>query len=202
MITLEKRKETARKTFRNHKATTVRKDDDFLIVDWRRASGSVAYYVRYILDVKRGTLIISGDLGDCIACWYNEVPPSYMAGYLNDIHYFMSKFQCSSDRYTYDWDDIESDLKLIKQTYLNDIDSYDFSKKVIEKDFEEMQSIMENAELDERTHYPNDLIELMEKYDCDWWESDFARVGKRIDQRVILWAVGYQMAWEQIAEGK
>ena len=52
----------------------------------------------------------------------------------------------------------------------------------------------------ENTCYPNDLTELMEKYNTDWWESDFAHIGKRIDQRVVLWAVGYQMAMQQIKE--
>lgn len=50
----------------------------------------------------------------------------------------------------------------------------------------------------ENSYYPDKLTDLMEKYNPDWWESDFVDVGKRIDQRVVLWAVGYQMALQQI----
>lgn len=69
---LEQRKAVAHKRFKDHKATVVQSDDKFFILDWRHISGTGDYYVRYILDIKRGVFFISGDLGDCIACWYNR----------------------------------------------------------------------------------------------------------------------------------
>lgn len=197
---IEQRKAAARKRFNEHKATVVQRDDKFFILDWRHISGTGDYYVRYILDIKRGAFIISGDLGDCIACWYNEVSPENLAHYISDISYFLGKFQCASDKYCYRSEDIENDLDAIKQEYLNGIDSYNFTKEEIEEDFEEMLNILEYIDLGENTCYPSNLTDLMEKYNTDWWESDFVGIGKRIDQRVILWAVGYQMAIQQIKE--
>ena len=53
--------------FAMHKATLVQDTDRYLIIDWRRADGSEEYYVNYILDKERGSLIVSGDLGSSIA---------------------------------------------------------------------------------------------------------------------------------------
>lgn len=82
--------------------------------------------------------------------------------------------------------------------YLDNIDSYNFTREEIEDDFDEMLNILEDINLGENSYYPDELTDLMEKYNPDWWESDFVGVGKRIDQRVVLWAVGYQMALQQI----
>lgn len=196
---IEQRKAAAREHFKDHKATVVQKDDKFFILDWRHISGTSNYYVRYILDIKRGAFIISGDLGDCIACWYNEVNPENLARYISDIPYFMGKFQCASDKYTYLSDDIETDLDAVKQEYLDAPDWYNLREE-IEEDFEEMLEILEDLGLNENTCYPNDLTDLMEKYDTEWWESAFTNIGRRIHPRVILWAVGYQMAVQQISE--
>lgn len=51
--------------FANHKATLIQDTDRYLAIDWRKGNGSGDYYVNYILDKKRGNIIISGDLGDC-----------------------------------------------------------------------------------------------------------------------------------------
>lgn len=195
---LEQRKAVVHKRFKDHKATVVQSDDKFSILDWRHISGTGDYYVRYILDIKRGVFFISGDLGDCIACWYNEVSPQNLARYISDIPYFVGKFQCASNKYCYRTEDIEADLNAIKQEYLDDIDSYNFTREEIEEDFDEMLTILEDINLGENSYYPDKLTDLMEKYNPDWWESDFVDVGKRIDQRVVLWAVGYQMALQQI----
>lgn len=195
---LEQRKNAARERFKDHKTTVVQSDDKFSILDWRHISGTGDYYVRYILDIKRGVLFISGDLGDCIACWYNEVSPQNLARYISNIPYFVGKFQCASNKYCYRTEDIEADLNAIKQEYLDDIDFYNFRREEIEEDFDEMLNILEDINLGEKSYYPDELTDLMEKYNPDWWESDFTDIGKRIDQRVVLWAVGYQMALQQI----
>ena len=74
--------------FNTHKATLIQDTDRYLIIDWRRADGSGDYYVNYIVDKKRGSLIVSGDLGDSIATWYNKIKPSDLKNYVkNDIGY-------------------------------------------------------------------------------------------------------------------
>ena len=69
--------------FAAHKATLIQDTDRYMIIDWRKADGSIDYYVNYILDKKRGSLIISGDLGDCIATWYDPVKPNELRCEIN-----------------------------------------------------------------------------------------------------------------------
>lgn len=196
---IQEQEAAARDAFQNHKATVVQSDENFLILDWRNVSGSGEHFVRYILDIERGMLVISGDLGSCVACWYNRVHPDDLADYLKDISYFMSKFQCSSDTYCYSTDAIEEDLDEIKKSYLDDIDAGDLDAKAeIEDDFDEMFDALDECDLGPYTEYPDDLTELFCKYDQDWYDSEFARVGQRISPRVILWAVGYRMAMQQL----
>ena len=45
--------------FAAHKATLIQDTDRYMIIDWRKADGSIDYYVNYILDKKRGSLIIT-----------------------------------------------------------------------------------------------------------------------------------------------
>lgn len=197
---INKRRTTARERFKDHKATVVQRNEEFFILDWRHVSGTGDYYVRYILDIKRGAFIISGDLGDCIACWYNEVSPENLACYISDIGYFMGKFQCASDKYTYNPDDIAADLDAIKQEYLEDIDNFNFTEEEVEEDFDEMLRIFYDYEPSENCVYPDELVSLFEKYDDTWWETDFRSIGERVSPRVVLWAVGYRMAMQQITE--
>lgn len=53
--------------FKMHRATLIQNTDRYFVADYRRADGSEEYYINFILDKKYGSLIISGDLGNCIA---------------------------------------------------------------------------------------------------------------------------------------
>lgn len=193
-------KERYRKRFKDHKATVLLENEDFLILDWRNKDGSGEYSVRYIVDCQKGNLLISGDLGDCIASWFNKVTSDDMVRYVNDIQYFMGKFQCSSDKYDYRWEDIKSDLDGIKEEYLKEHESYGESVDEIEEDFSEMLNLCGEMTFGDNIPYPDDFVKLAEKYAEPWWESRFVDIGKRISGRVYLWAVGYQMALKQIRE--
>lgn len=70
------------KQFATHKATLIQDTDRYFAADWRRSDGSGDYYANFIVDKKRGSLIISGDLGDCIATWYNELTPAKLCGFI------------------------------------------------------------------------------------------------------------------------
>lgn len=182
----------ARERFKNHKATIVLRCGEFFIVDWRDKNGSGDYAVRYILDIKKGNFIVTGDLGDCVASWFNEVSPKNLKTYINDISYYMSKFQCTSDDYSREWKDVKEDLEAVKQDILEE----GYYAKEVEEDFEKMENLL--SELDENYGYSEDLITLFEKYCDPWYESGFGDLGKRVDQRIVLWAVGFQMACEQL----
>lgn len=192
---MKKQEAAARTRFQNHRATVVQRDENFFILDWRNVSGSVEYFVRYILDIKRGTLVVSGDLGSCVASWYNTVQPEKLAGYLEDVPYFMGKFQCSSNPYTYFSEDIKEDLDAIKAEY-EPCDDQEAME--INDDFNSMLEILDECDFEEHSAYPDELTELFAKYDEEWWNSDFITVGQRISPRVILWAVGYRMAMQQL----
>ena len=98
--------------FNTHKATLIQDTDRYLIIDWRRADGSGDYYVNYIVDKKRGNLIVSGDLGDSIATWYNKIKPSNLKNYVkNDIEYYISKIQTASDLFCYDEKNVVESIK-------------------------------------------------------------------------------------------
>lgn len=190
------------KRFKDHKATVALENEDFLILDWRDKNGSGEYAVRYIVDCQKGNLIVSGDLGDCIANWFNNVTPDKLACYVNDISYFMGKFQCSSDTYDYQWSDIVSDLESIKEEFLKDNGNWNYgiSAVEVEEDFAEMLRLCDGMTFGENVPYPDAFVELVKKYADPWWESEFAHIGKRISERVYLWAIGYQMALKQIRE--
>ena len=191
---MEERKQRARKSFKDHKAKIISQTDDFFIADWRNKNGSGDYAVRYILDIKKGNLIVSGDLGDSIASWYNEVVPQKLKHYLNDVNYYIGKLQCASDKYTYHLKDIKEDLEKIKQETLSE----NYDPEYVEEDFEEMYEILQELNICENSTFPDELTDLFEKYAEPWYESSFCDIGKRVDQRIYLWAVGFQMVCEQL----
>lgn len=195
--------------FATHKATLIQDSDRFLIIDWRKKNGSGEYYVNYILDKKRGNFIISGDLGDCIATWYNPVKPNELRNYIKSIDYFMSKFQCSSNKFRYEYDDIFEDVKDRLEAYY-DIDSlmrtYENHYGYVsdEEDFWDSLKNEINEHFycfDEPPHYSDDLLGFLTDVDADCYEWLYD-CGKRVDMRVYLWAVGYEMAYNQLEKQK
>lgn len=190
---IKERETAARKYFQNYRATVVQRDENFFILDWRGASGFAEYFIRYILDIKCGTLFISGDFGSCIANWYKPVWPERLAECLKNVSYFVDELQCSSDTYIYLSKDIKEDLDAIKarlQPFAN--------AEEIDNDFDKMFDLLNNCDLSENTIYPDELMELIDKYDSDECDYGFDTVGQRISQRVILWEVGYRMAMQQL----
>lgn len=195
-------------TKRGHRAFPVLMNDEFWIVDWRKEEGGSDYAVRYIIDIKKGILIITGDLGDCVACWYNKVDPGDMAGYVQSIDYFIGKMQCTSDKYTYEYDDIEEDIKAIKAEIIKEleedgIEGDDLSDRLeeIEDDFDDIQDFFDENHISEHMNYTSDIIDIFQKYRTDWWESCFTDIGQRISARVYLWAVGLREAFIQLDGG-
>lgn len=182
-------------------STLVFEDENFFIMDWRDKNGSGNLATRYIVDKKKGDLIIKGDSGDCIASWYNPVAVEDLVHYINSTGYFIEKMQCSTNKYTYDYHDVEEDLEDEKQEYLKMLREGDFdsiTEEELEEDFERMQEILDDYPMGENTVYPSELIDLMSKYNTDWFESGFSRLGKRIDKRIYLWTYGYQEGVERL----
>lgn len=191
--------------FSAHKAALIQNTDRYLAIDWRKENGSSEYYVNYILDKKRGSIIISGDLGDCIATWYNKLSVENAKQYIGDVGYFLKKFQCSSDDYTHDEDDIMDDIR----EQLKDFDIPLFVEECNAEyrygfDFDDEDEFWQTVESEVsdsvlgRKFIPTELLrEILNHLDGDAFEW-IGSLGKRIHPRVYLWAVGFQMACEQL----
>lgn len=199
----EEIRKNCQERFAAHKATLIQDTDRYLAIDWRRSDGSGDYYVNYILDKKRGSLIISGDLGDCIATWYNRLSVENLKQYIGDVGYFMNKFQCASDDYTHYEDDIMDDIR----EQLKDFDIPGFveeCKAEYRFDFDDEDEFWQTVESEVsdsilgRDFIPTETLrEILSRLDGDCFEWT-GRLGERIHPRVYLWAVGFQMACDQL----
>ena len=187
--------ERCRQSFSRHSATVALDTERYLVIDWRRADGSGEYYVNYIVDKQRGAFIVSGDLGESIAVWYNSVTPEKLSSWISDIGYYVGKIKCASDLYDYDSEDIIADMKAqlgdeVQDAYYYD---YDSSEELWENITDEVGSSVYGE-----TFIPSDkLCSIISKMDPDCFEW-LSLCGRRINMRVYLWAVGFQMAYEQI----
>lgn len=197
-------KEMCEECFATHKAKFVQNTDRFLIIDWRRADGSGNYYVNYIFDKERGTLVVSGDLGDSIATWFNRLDPSEVKKWIkNDIEYYIKKIQCSSDLYYYDTSKIVSDIKQNLSYYdiedvisaYNKHGSYfvDTEEELWEYVEDELSDCIYGSEFVPTENIKNFCAEL----DSDYWEWLYD-CGKCIHTRVYLWADGFYRACNQL----
>ena len=81
---------------------------------------------------------------------------------------------------------------------LRDGDITDMTEEELEEDFEKMSDILRDIPLSENCAYPEELTNLMSKYNPDWWEGAFSRLGQRISKRIYLWTYGYQEGVERI----
>lgn len=191
------------KQFETHKATLVQDTDRYTIIDWRREDGGGNYYVNYIIDKKRGALIVSGDIGDSIAVWYTPLTVGKIRCFIrNDIEYYVKKIQCASDLYYYgDSDAVFEDIRFCLDE--------EVVKELVEKENSYIYSTVEEywdyikEEVEESCGYYRDfrptenLTDELQKFDPEyyqWLES----CGRYIHPRVYCWAKGLDMACEQL----
>lgn len=193
MTETEIRKDCERK-FATHKATLIQDSDRYCIIDWRREDGGEEYYVNYIVDKKRGSLIVSGDLGDSIATWYNPVTAHKLASYVNDVGYYISKMQCSSDKFYYEFDDIVDDIRHMLSNDALDLFNYHNEDEF----WDEIKDEVMMSRHDDNFYPTERLYDMVSEQCLDYYETLHC-CGRRIAPRVYLWAVGFQMACKQLA---
>lgn len=205
----EKHYKHAERHFRDHSATLIQDTDRFTIIDWRNKNGSGNYYINFIVDKKRGSLIVSGDLGDSIATWYNPIKVSDIKQYIfKDIEYYMSKFQCTSDDFIYD-DDFAFEC-LIDRLFGSEDDRDENIERYIETSYYESFDDFKDDVYDEVRNsirsngrkgdifIPTDhLYEIASSVCEDAWEFIYD-LGAQIDARVYLWAIAFNMACSQL----
>ncbi len=188
----------AREIFKEHKATVVLQNENFFVLDWRKRNGYDDYFIRYVLDISRGCLSVSGDLGCGVACWYNRVTPENLVNLINDVAYFVGKLHCATRVFTYSFADQKEDIDSIEESYLT---RGDHPEDELRKDFAEIRRLFENNEIKGKDTYPTELVKIIENYDDGWqYGEGFSTIGKRIDSRIILWTIGYRLAMSQIGE--
>lgn len=182
--------------FATHKATLVQDTERFLVIDWRRADGGIEGYVNYIVDKERGSLIVSGDLSSSIASWGNPIEVANLQKYLNDLGYYISKMQCSTDTYSHYSDDVVADIK--KHFTENDIHIEANNLYDNEDEFwTDVENEVDNCCLDNQFRPTELLISIISDYAPDY-RNWLYYCGQRIKPRVHLWALGFQMACAQL----
>lgn len=200
----EKIKQMCESKFATHKATLIQDTDRYLIIDWQRADKSNDYYVNYIVDKLRGSLIVSGDLGDSIATWYNPIDPSNLKKWItNDTGYYVKKLQCTSDKYVYNEDDVLKDIKdyLKHSDTENIIEAYNTTGSYAADTENEVWSYIEDeiySSVNGNEFQPtSELINFCKELDTDYYEWLYD-CGKSIHPRIYLWAEGLYRACEQL----
>lgn len=195
-------KKVADEKFQSHKAHLLMSNDRFTAIDWRQP-GSSNYFVSYIVDRKLGTLIIHGDLGDCIAAWNHAVTVADMKDYVNDVPYFMKKFQCSSDKFVFETD-TSLDV-ILNNLFEDDEEVYDhFTDHEEYLQFrEDLRSEVEDSiKNNGEDFFPTEhLVEMVrETLNGDYYDAYgiLDKPGVMISPRVYLWAIGFVMACDQL----
>ena len=202
-------------------ATEVLNDEKFLIIDWR-GKNTERFSSRFIVDKRKGNLIITGIDGDCIASWHRTITPETLENVLNDILQFVKKIRTSSKIYTFDITAAEEDFrKAIKENIYTDYNSLieyltswtgddlsSISEKAKEEIYRDFKWDMSEAfdsliELKGRGgDIPDDLDRCMKEwFGTEWYIEEFPDIlkfGRVLNFQAYYWAVGFQMAYAQL----
>ena len=171
-------------------------DNGILGLEWKNRDGSGTYQSRYIIDLEKGNIIITGDCGNAIACFSNQLKVEQLSGLVSNIGYFAEKIRCGEGMFTYEPEDIEADLQFAeecwrKKHHENWSDTITDSVKRLRIWFSENEVA--------GTDYPKEICDILEEMEPNWRHAVYLRFGKRLSARVYMWQIGLQMALEQIS---
>lgn len=182
----------AKEHFAHHKAT-FNQFDGISTLDWRNKNGSSNYYVRYVFDEDRGCLYISVDLGSAVVQLTERATLQTLSQYIHMVDYFTKKFECSTDKYTYDENAAKS--KFCEFLFP---EGEEFTDEETEERQDCLKMLMENfSEREGVSYIPYDAGKLLSEISPNYWEWLYD-AGRCIDNRVICWLVGLNMAYQQI----
>lgn len=191
--------------FENHIAKLVQDTDRFTIIDWGDKNGSSVNYINYIIDKNRGSLIVSGDLGDSVATWFRPHTATDIKNFIkNNAGYYASKFQTSSHKYYYDVDNIWNEIKTNiddddEETVLEILKSYAIQCHYdsVDELVEDVKNYIEESIIHTQFFRPtSDLLEIVEDLcgDTEW----LYELEGTIHDMVYIWAKGFERACEQL----
>lgn len=177
--------------FVTHKAELILRSGDFYVIDWRRADGSKHYYIRFIVDVSNSMVHIEGDLGTCVSCWYSRNTLSKIASMMGNTHYWLEKFLCSSDKYEWDEGIAREELLSMSEDARAEYDDDEYMSMI--------DDIMETFGPDGLTLCTSESRDACEGLLGTCFE--LPPFGRKVSERVGLWAQGFALAIDQLGLG-
>lgn len=185
--------------FKNHKATFT-DYGNIKILDFKEP-GTSNWQIRYLFEEDYYRLHISGDLGELVACNYNNMTyEDFGPDFVHNPDYFERKIQCHS-RYLYEYD-----YEKAKQDLLEQLDWYDW----------EEENKYSSWSLEERRDYEIDCIlddfyqcsglgskayDKLSEIDADCFEW-ISEIGKEESGILDIYLTGFELAQKQLAESK
>lgn len=187
--------------FVTHKATLIQDTDRYFAADYRRADGRSINYINFIVDKERGSLIISGDLGDCIATWYNPLTPQKLNSYIRNNEYcFAEKVQCSTVLWRYNSDKAYREIcnMLAKdEEDFRDFDIPDIHDLLSQDEFwDELREEVNKSYAPTEFHPTERLQDLVETAYHN--SKRLYRCGRSLDLRIYLWLYAFDDVCRQI----
>jgi hypothetical protein len=184
--------------FKNHVATyeeiTTPKGINIEILTWRQPESSI-YFIRYIKN--RGTLSVSGDVGDAIYQWHHSIGSMECIAGL-EVDYFASKCMASENGRGYkEWN--EDEAKKDIEDYITECEKeWDDEEKAL--DIREKFAILDgNEALSSMGEWHAWLHENgYEFFGDDYYE--FGNIGTVVDMRCHSHLYGLKLAIKQLTE--
>lgn len=150
----------------------------------------------YLVDLKKGYLIIYGDSDCCIASWFHRVELTDVKAYLRSQSYFVEKILTSERLYTYNNEDVEEDIEDLRKDAL---DEGIYAEDEINQDFDEMKIIYEGYYREGKVMIFDEMLEYAEKYGGEgWYDTSWADLGMRLDPRIDFWRTNFIKALDEL----
>ncbi len=192
MNDLEKQK----KHFKDHVAAFT-DYGNIKILDFQKP-GSSHYRIRFLFEEDFYRLHISGDLGELIACNYNNMCYEKFREFVHNVYYFEEKICCHNRPiYEYDYEKAKEDLRRVFKEQEIKVEPYSWETE--EEALEEkIEDILDD--LDNRNGLGSCAYEaLHELDDCCWEWMD--SIGKERTGILELYMLAFEMAQEQLSKG-
>ena len=153
--------------------------------------GDSSYRIRFLFEEDYCRLHISGDLGELIACNYENMRyEKFFDSFVHNVGYFESKIKtCSRPIYCFDYDQAVKDLEEFLGKY-----------ELVEED--EIQEKVEEIlqDFDDDTGIGSKGCDVLSEIDSDWWEyaGSGVPIGKVKTGILDLYMLAYELAWNQL----
>lgn len=188
--------------FKNHVATFT-DYNNIKILDFKNPKSS-DYRIRFLFEEDYKRLHITGDIGDLIACNYNNMCFEQFSDYLNNTDYFEEKVDCHSKPFHYYDEELarEQVVKYIEE-HLNLSDFKDYYDW--QSDEENMNDILDSIFVDftEENGIDSQGLDMVAKangldsYTVYEWLHD---AGKKDTPYLALYMFAFKLAMKQLKE--